>query len=119
MTGFTVLLLAIAIVTEVFREICFKLAADKEPVENRGYLFGLLFRPMIWLGFILWAVELISWIMVLARAPLSIAFPIMSLCYCGVLVASHYILGEKITGKKILGVIAITIGVAIVGSVEI
>lgn len=54
MSSTVVLLLFISISTEILREVCFKLAANKAPVVKQGgsrYLAGLFFRPLIWLGF--------------------------------------------------------------------
>ena len=118
--NFTVaILLTIAIITEVAREICFKLAADRKVKHHRVYLVGLFGDYMTWLGFILWAVELVAWIMVLARIPLGIAFPFMSLCYAGVLLASKLILKEEVSKRKWAGVVLITIGVVVVGTTGI
>ena len=123
MSLYTISLLVFAIITEVAREILFKLAADdtvdKSATEKKGYFGQLFFAPRMWLGMILWAAEIIAWIMVLARAPLSVAFPLMSLCYCGTLIASRIFLGEHISRHKWIGVLAITIGVAIIGSTGI
>ena len=114
----TTLLLIFAIITEVAREIFFKLSAN-ETETKKSYFWQLVQNPYMWIGMVLWAVEIIAWIMVLARAPLSLAFPLMSLCYVGVLISSWLFLGENISRQKWFGVIAITIGVAIVGSTGI
>jgi hypothetical protein len=47
-------------------------------------------------------------------APLSLAFPLASLSYCGVLLASRFVLGEAVSRRRWLGVGLITAGVAIV-----
>jgi len=122
-----ILLLTIAILTEIAREICLKMGADKSHNESKAkkatrffgasYLSGVIGSPIIWLGFLFWFVEIISWVMVLARVPLNIAFPMMSLYYCGTVLAGKFILGEKISTRKWVGVISITIGVAIIGSI--
>ena len=110
-------LLGVAISMEVGREICFKLAANKsdQQLQNSNYLLQLFSAPLIWGGFLCWGVEIVSWIMVLSRAPLSIAFPLMSLCYCGMIFASKYVLKETVTKRKWAGVALITMGVALIG----
>ena len=117
MTLTTALLLLLAIAMEIAREVCFKLAANaSEARQQSHYLLRLFGTPRVWLGFACWGVELIAWIMVLAHVPLSIAFPMMSVCYCGMIIASKYILKEPIDWRKWLGIALITAGVAIIGS---
>ena len=118
--NFTVtFLFIISIFTEIAREVCFKLGADKTSGMHSGlsYLPNVLELPIVWLGFLLWAIEIIAWINVLARVSLSIAFPIMSLCYVGTALAGKFILKEKVCIYKWIGVTLITIGVAIIGSI--
>jgi undecaprenyl phosphate-alpha-L-ara4N flippase subunit ArnE len=111
-------LLFLALAMEVAREICFKLAANKSEQSARSgsYLLRLFGAPLVWLGFACWGTELVSWIMVLAHVPLSIAFPLMSLCYCGMIIASKYILKEDVDRKKWIGIGLITMGVALIGT---
>jgi undecaprenyl phosphate-alpha-L-ara4N flippase subunit ArnE len=118
MTLKAILLLALAIIMEVAREMCFKLSANQalSAKKQSSYLFGMISSPLVWLGFACWGVGITSWVMVLEHLPLSIAFPIMSLSYCGMIIGSKYVLGETISAKKWLGIILITIGVVIIGS---
>lgn len=110
-------LLVLTISMEVAREVCFKLAANKSDaqLQNSSYLLRLFGTPLIWAGFACWGVELISWIMVLAHMKLSIAFPLLSLCYCGMILASKFILNEPVSKRKWLGVALITAGIALIG----
>ena len=117
MTLHVICLLALAVAMEIAREVCFKIAADRAPVAKKtGYLIGLFGAPLIWLGFTCWGIEIVTWVMVLAQLPLSIAFPIMSLSYCGMIVASKYVLRETVSAKKWVGVFLITAGVMVIGA---
>jgi len=118
MTLKAICLLALAIAMEIAREMCFKLSANQAPAAKKqsSYLFGMVGSPLIWLGFVCWGVGIVSWVMVLEHLSLSIAFPIMSLSYCGMIIASKYVLKETVSARKWLGIILITMGVVIIGS---
>jgi undecaprenyl phosphate-alpha-L-ara4N flippase subunit ArnE len=111
-------LLILCILLEVFREISFKLGSREgaEPKNFLIYFRNLFVKPFILLGITLWLLEVACWIMVLEITPLSYAFPLLSLCYCGTLIASKIILKEEVKIYKWIGAILITIGVALVGS---
>jgi len=114
------ILLALCITIEVSREIFFKLGAKEKsnaPTKNFMIYFRNLFiNPYILTAFLLRALEITCWIVILEMVPLSIAFTVMSLCYCGILIASRFILKEKVSGQKWFGAILIAIGVALIGS---
>ena len=106
----TLLVLLVCMLTESARELCFKRAAD-------GVAFAAALRhPLTWLGIVFWMVEITTWVMVLQDAPLSIAFPLMSLVYVLVTIAGATLLKEKVTKQHLIGALFITAGVACVGA---
>ena len=109
--------LGVALVMEVAREVFFKLGALRSENQGHGgYFRRILAARFVWMGFACWGIEIVAWIQVLAHMKLSIAFPAMSLCYCGTIIASKYILKEHVSQKKLLGIVLITAGVAVIGS---
>ena len=113
----TFLWLGVALAMEVAREIFFKLGALRSENQGRGgYLMRILAARFVWMGFACWGIEIITWIHVLSHMPLSVAFPVMSLCYCGTIIASKYVLKEHVSQRKLLGIMLITAGVAVIGS---
>ena len=114
------LLLAAAIALEVAGQTCFKYGlaripqAESQGGGNRVFWRTLLRSPWIGLGVVSHAVEFAVWLAVLTLAPLSLAFPAMSLSYCGVVLASHFILGEKVGTRTIIAMGLIATGAAIV-----
>lgn len=107
MTG---LMLLICIVTEGARELCFKRAAD-------GVEFITAMRhPLTWVGIAFWLIEITTWVMLLQRMPLTIAFPLMSLVYVLVVMSGAWILKETVTKRHYAGAVLITIGVACIGA---
>ena len=105
-------LIGFCIVVETGRELCFKRATHGES------FVGSLTNPFVVAGIALWVVELVSWTNVLTQVPLSIAFPLSALNYVAILFGGAWLLGEKISGRHILGSVLIAAGVALVGASE-
>ena len=70
----------------------------------------------IWLGFALYAVSLLLWLVALSLVDLSYAYPFLSLSYALVLAGSGLALREEVSTRRLLGVIAICLGVAVVAT---
>jgi multidrug transporter EmrE-like cation transporter len=115
MTLFLIFLVLIVIATEVGREICFKMGSNS---KIKGYfLIKIFLEPIIWFGFFLWTIEVITLIFLLQQAPLNIVYPMTSLAYCGTTIAAKFLLKERINFIQWIGTIFVTLGVAIIGSV--
>lgn len=108
-------LLALCIPCEIGRELAFKVAADRGEASGRGLLLGVALQPLLWAGIAIWAVELFAWVLLLQRAPLSIAFPLMAVTYAGVPLCGHWLLGERLDSRQRAGCALICVGVAVVG----
>jgi drug/metabolite transporter (DMT)-like permease len=57
----------------------------------------------------------IGWILVLRQAPLSRAYPIMALSFVLVPLASHFLLGERISLQYGIGVALLVSGLVLIG----
>ena len=79
------------------------------------YWRDLLLNGWIQLGTAVHVVGLLFWIAALNLMPLNVAFPLGSLSYCGVALAGHYWLGEKMGRRTITAIAIITVGAALVG----
>jgi len=104
---------------EVIGQLCFKLGVGHGdgPGLDRGmgrFLFGLVQSPWIVAGLLVYVVEFIAWFAALSLAPLSVAFPFATLSYCGVVLASRYVLHERVPVRRWCGTVAIAAGVAMV-----
>ncbi len=108
-----VALIVTCIILEAARELCFKSAAHASTFREA------IFKPIVWLGIIFWAIELGLWMQVLKTVPLSIAFPLMSLSYVIILISSAIVFKEHINKRHALGAFLITAGVACIGATEI
>jgi drug/metabolite transporter (DMT)-like permease len=121
MTPWLIVLLAMSVVCDVSGQLCFKRGADGmawAPGSFRPTVFirSVVAARWLWFGIGIYAVELVVWLSILARVPLSLAYPLNSLNYCGVLVASRLLLRETIPMRRWLGAAIITLGVVIVGA---
>jgi multidrug transporter EmrE-like cation transporter len=67
-----------------------------------------------WVGMFCYGASLCVWLAALARAPVSIAYPMLSIGYVIVAFASTMWLGETLSPAKILGIALICAGVALV-----
>lgn len=78
-----------------------------------GYL-GLLRDPLILSSFAAALLASFAWVLVVARFPLAWAFPVyQGLTFALVLMFSWLVLGEHLTGLKMLAVVLILSGVAL------
>lgn len=102
-------LIVFCIITEAIYQLCFKQAA------NDSTLLQTLIKPILWLGILFWAIELVAWTNVLEHVPLSVAFPLMSFTYVTTLIASAFIFNEQVNKRHAIGALLIAAGVACVG----
>lgn len=72
------------------------------------------FQPYIMGGMACYAVSLVVWIMALSRAPVSVAYPMLSIGYVINAVIAYYWFGEPLAMQKLLGIGIIVIGVVLV-----
>jgi drug/metabolite transporter (DMT)-like permease len=106
------------VLCDVGGQVCFKLGVGHESTPApagglRGFFGGLLVSPWIVAGILVYVVEITLWFAALSMTQLSIAFPFMALSYCGVVVASRFILGERVSLRRWLATGAVACGVAL------
>jgi multidrug transporter EmrE-like cation transporter len=87
-------------------------------VFNAGTLnssIGILFKSLpFWTGMLCYAASICVWLAALAKAPVSTAYPMLSLGYVVVAFASVLWLGETLTPAKVFGIALICAGVVLV-----
>ncbi|WP_292730619.1 EamA family transporter [Nostoc sp. JL31] len=72
------------------------------------------FLQKLSLAITVYCLGIVNWILALRSVKLSIAYPLTSLNYVGILFGSYYFFNELITLTRILGVITIFLGVLLV-----
>jgi len=114
-----IVLFLITVGLDVLGQLWFKLGLTRLPeklvTDHIGIFWQRVFSsPLLWAGIATYVVELGLWLAVLANAPLSFVFPLASLSYVGVMIASHFVLEETISPRRWAGALVITAGVAVV-----
>ena len=81
-------------------------------------LLRMATSPLLLVGIAIFAVSTLLWLLALARADLSFAYPFLSLTYLAVLVGGALLFHEAVTLPRVLGFVVIIIGVWIVARSE-
>jgi len=102
----------------LFISIIFSIAGQllmKYTMNNKVVgLFTCSFFQQLVLALTIYSVGVVNWIYALRTIKLSIAYPLTSLNYVGILFCSYYFFSEKISFIRISGVFLIFIGVLLV-----
>jgi len=117
LTVWTLGLLLFCVLADSGRELNFKAASLR--ADRGAYLASLLVHPFLWLGLMLWAVEVVAWLLVLEHVPLTVAFPVMSLTYAVTPIAARFILNETLNSGQKTGAILVAVGVLVVSLSEL
>jgi len=112
----TLLLLLGSVASDVTGQVCFKLGVGHEAVGAGApsLAYKVFHSPWIALGVAVYALEFVLWFAALSRTQLSVAFPFTALGYVGVVMASRYILKERISLRRWAGIGTIVVGVVLV-----
>ena len=113
------LLLALWTLCEAAGQIMFKRGVDVLEAGEAHFGLRTLRRALcsltIWGGILVHVVEFGVWIEILGRLPLSIAFPLESVSYVVVLLATRVFLREVVPIRRWLGVGLICAGIVVLG----
>ncbi len=74
----------------------------------------LLKSPSFWAGMVCYGASVCVWLAALSKAPVSTAYPMLSLGYVAVATVSFLWLGESMGPAKVLGIALICAGVVLV-----
>jgi undecaprenyl phosphate-alpha-L-ara4N flippase subunit ArnE len=111
-------LLFASVICDVAGQVCFKLGVGHHDEDSEhGFIGGAmrtLRSPWVVTGLLVYVLEFIVWFAALSLTPLSVAFPFAALSYGGVVIASRYILHERVSARRWFGTVAIAAGVALI-----
>lgn len=71
----------------------------------------LLSHPGSWGGVGCYAVSVVVWVLALSRAPVSIAYPMLSIGYIVNALLAYWLFGEPLHASKVAGIFIIIVGV--------
>lgn len=118
MTQFAPSRLKLISYTALFVSIAFSIAGQllmKHTMSNpTGSLVEWAFLRQLVLALTIYSLGIINWIVALRQVKLSVAYPLTSLNYVGILLGSSYFFNEEINSIRILGVSLIFVGVLLV-----
>lgn len=107
-----ILLLFTSIFIAIIAQLFFKAFSLSRPVDDSVYLY--LFNYKLIVGFALYFISAILYIVSLKKIELSIAYPTISISYIFIIILSHFIFGEPLNTYKVSGGILIAIGVSLI-----
>lgn len=112
-----VAIIVIGVIFAAFGQVSWKLGinqAGQLATLTPATLSVVLLNPYVLLGFVMYGLSTIFWLIALSKKDLSFVYPFISLTYVLVLVLSSLVLKESIGLNKIAGTIAIIIGLIII-----
>lgn len=107
-----ILLIIVSVLLGVAGQYFFK--AGMKQVGAVSFNFEIVkyfFRPQVFMGLVCYVLSTASWLVVLSKADISFAYPMLSLGYILVVLIGLVAFQEKVTLIRFLGVILISLGV--------
>jgi drug/metabolite transporter (DMT)-like permease len=116
MRGIPLILLAVLLgaTGQVIMKMGMKIYGQVSAASVWGQLVPILKIPQVFLGFVCYGLSAVLWIAVVSNVDLSLAYPMVSLAYVLVFLASWLFLGEQITALRIAGLAIIVVGVLVI-----
>jgi drug/metabolite transporter (DMT)-like permease len=77
-------------------------------------VWSIFTNPWVITGLALYVSGTLFWLIALSRADLSFVYPFATLSMALIIISSHFIFGETISGLRLVGISTIVVGVLIV-----
>lgn len=117
MSALVISLWMINVVLDTAGQLAFKAAAieppDGDALGQWRYMAG---RPWIWLGVACYAGEFLAWLAFLSLVPLSYGVLLGSINIVAIMLAGRWLFGEQLNRLRVVGILLVSLGVAIVGA---
>lgn len=116
MSGLVISLWLINVLLDTGGQLAFKAAAaDPEAGEGLQRWRNMLSKPWLWLGIAFYVLEFIAWIAFLSLVPLSRGVLLGSINIVALMIAGRLLFNERLTRLRVVGILLVSLGVAIVG----
>lgn len=79
-----------------------------------GSLFSIVFNPWVFFGLIMMVISMGTHLIVLSRVEISFAYPFLGLSFVLITLWGYFALGESVNLWRVMGVLLICSGVALV-----
>ena len=113
----TIVIIIVGVIFAALGQVSWKLGmtqAGQLSTLNLASLSAALLNPLVLLGFIMYGLSTIFWLIALSKKDLSYVYPFISLTYILVLLLSSLVLKESIGVNKVIGTLIIIIGLIII-----
>ncbi len=116
MKGIPLILLAVLLgaTGQIIMKMGMKIYGEVTATSVWGQLVPILRVPQVFLGFVCYGLSAVLWIAVVSNVDLSLAYPMVSLAYVLVFLASWLFLGEHISAMRLAGLVIIVAGVLVI-----
>ena len=84
--------------------------------SSTAVLIGAFLNLQVLTGIVCYVVGTLSWMLVLSRMDLSVAYPLGGMAHIGVVLVSWLFLGETVRPQRWMGVLFIVIGLLLVAN---
>ena len=115
-TSFPIALILISVAMSALAQMLLKLGVGT--VDSARTLSATILAyassPLVLTGFGLYGLGAFIWLFVLARLPLSVAYPFVGLGFVFTMLLGYFLLSEHVSFLRIVGTIMIAIGCALV-----
>jgi len=112
------ILVLISVVLGAFGQVLMKMGLKEKPIDLTQLaslkLFDTLFQRYVFSGVVLYLLAVLLWFVVLSKAELSFAYPLISIAYIITAVMAVFLFGENITIVRWLGIFLIIGGVFLI-----
>ena len=96
-------------------QLAFKSAAHHAEGDGLAHWHAMAARPWLWLGIVAFVAEFIAWLAFLSLVPLAEAVLLATLNMVTVMLGGRLLFDEKLTPRRMAGVLLIASGVILVG----
>lgn len=97
-------------------QLAFKAAAgDPRAGDGLARWTFMARRPWLWIGVGCYVAEFLLWLAFLSLVPLSEGVLLGSINIVAIMLAGRYLFAEKLSRMRVIGILLISVGVAIVG----
>lgn len=90
---------------------------DRESIFT--FFTGAATDKFVILGFALYLLSALSWLIILSRVDLSFAYPLISIGYILIMVLSKLIFNEQLTSLRVAGTLMVCAGVFVISLAEV
>lgn len=112
-----IVIIIISVIFAAIGQVSWKLGMNQTgqlSTINFTALSSVLLNPFVLLGFAMYGLSTVFWLIALSKKDLSFVYPFISLTYIFVLVLSSIVLKESIGINKLVGILIVIAGLVII-----